>query len=136
MASGRTALCVMLAIVVPAVNVGCGKGDPVRPMNRAPVITRAVIAPDSITASDSALVVLTARDPDADPLVYDWITDSRLRVLNSPDFDTNHLFNTTENFQVLVYGASGSPGETGWIQCFARDGRGKSASVILFLRLR
>ena len=132
----RASTLATLAVLLLPATSGCGSDDPVRPVNREPVITQAIIFPASIGATDSAIVVLTATDPDGDPLVYDWITDSRLRVRNSRDFDPNHLFNTTENSQVVVYGASGSPGETGWIQCFARDRRGGSVAVMLYLELR
>lgn len=102
--------------------------------NRSPVILSLTVFPDTIGLSDSAIVVCNAMDPDGDTLVYDWITDGRLKIKDG-QVDGHVLYNTFENSRI-VYAKNVNnrpPIDTVWVQCFARDRKGKSdAELVLF----
>ena len=114
--------------------IGC-KENPVavKPENRKPVIISLISFPEVIGPNDSVIVVCNAMDPDGDTLVYDWITSSRLRIKGAnPSWDTR-LFNTFENSRIFYPNKDLYPFDTVWIQCFARDRKGKSdAKLIIF----
>jgi hypothetical protein len=112
-------LTAVLALAIPACQMG-------RTGNRQPAISSLTAYPDSMGPSDSTHVICIATDPDRDVLVYDWITDARLLIQGAPARD-NTLYNTASNTHVF-YPGSASLGviDTGWVQCFARDGRGMS----------
>ncbi|MBI5661450.1 MAG: hypothetical protein HZC46_04810, partial [Ignavibacterium album] len=72
-----------------------------------------------------------ATDPDGDTLVYDWITDARLRINGANPPDDRSLFNTFENSRIFYPTTLAI--DTVWVQCFARDRKGKSdAKLIIF----
>jgi hypothetical protein len=102
--------------------------------NRRPVILHLAAFPEVTFATDSVLVVCQAMDPDCDTLVYDWITDARMRIKGARDGEYS-LYNTFESFQVF-YPAVHGPADTAWVQCFARDRRGKSAQQVIVFVIR
>jgi hypothetical protein len=70
-------------------------------------------------------------DPNGDTLVYDWITDARLRIKGANPPGDTRLFNTFENSQIFY--PTKLAIDTVWVQCFARDRKGKSdAKLIIF----
>jgi len=74
-------------------------------------------------------------DPDGDRLVYDWITDGRLRIRDARPGD-HSLYNTQANSMVFYPDFVTSPPDTPWVQCFARDGRGMSDNRIVTFIVR
>lgn len=122
---------IILLTSLIALSVGaCGGHAPTTPYNLKPVILSLTVSPTTITPSDSALVVCDARDADGDPLVYDWVTDSRLRIQGALANDYA-LYNTHQNFRVVYPYNVAAPIDTPWIECTARDGRGMSDSRIV-----
>ena len=105
------------------------------PQNRSPVILSLVAFPEVVSASDSVLVACQAMDADSDTLVYDWITDSRLR-LQGVRHGQHSLYNTHESFMIFYPDVIYAPVDTAWIQCFARDRRGMSAAQIVHVVIR
>ena len=123
------------AIVLCAGLPACDDTLPVQPVNRSPVITSVTVFPTVIGIADSALVICNAMDADADTLVYDWITDSRLEIKG--DLGTDHaLANTFENSRIFYPSATITPTDTVWVQRFARDRRGKSANRVVTFVVR
>lgn len=106
--------------------VDSGKRD-----NRSPVMFSLTFFPELIGPSDSVIVICNAMDPDGDTLVYDWITDARLRIKGS---DVPVLYHTRENSRIFY--STQLALDTVWVQCFARDVKGKSAGGILIFRVR
>ena len=111
----------------------------VRYENRTPTILSLSVFPQAVGPSDSLVVVCHAIDPDNDTLVYDWITDGVVRISGALD-DDHSLYNTFENSRVFFAPESAfvaSPRDTFWVQCFARDRRGRSGDrVVLFTVVR
>ena len=106
------------------------------PQNHNPVIFSLLAFPDTIGPTDSVIVVCNAMDPDGDTLVYDWITDSRLRIKGALVGD-HSLYHTHESYRIFYPTPFvNNPVDTPWVQCFARDVRGKSANGILNLIVR
>ena len=104
------------------------KNDSVRPPeNRNPIILSVTAFPDTISATDSVIVMCNAIDPDGNALVYDWFTDSRLRIKGEP-VDEGILYNTHENFHVFYAAHVNVPVDTAWVSCEVRDGIGGVAS--------
>jgi len=104
----------------------CGSDDPTQPPhNNDPTIISLTTFPNAIGPGDSAIVVCNAKDPDGDPLVYDWITDGRLKVKGALPGETR-LYNTVSNSQLFYYGLAAMPPDTAWILCYARDDKGGS----------
>ena len=129
----------MLAVAV-CMSVGaCGKGesnDPVGPTNQQPFILSTTVFPPSISPGESTIVVINAMDPDADTLWYDWITDSRLLVKGARPGEP-FLYDTRENFHVFYHAnLNRTYPDTTWIQCFARDGHGKSDNRVVHVILQ
>lgn len=107
----------------------CSSSNPVSHENNSPEIISITVFPDIIGLSDSLIVLCNAIDPDADTLVYDWITDSRVKIKGT---DNSWLYNSFSNIQVFYPSEYvNSQMETAWIQCFARDRKGKSDSRII-----
>jgi len=114
------------------------KDNPVnsgKPENHSPIIFSVTVFPDVIGPTDSAIVICNAMDPDADTLVYDWITDGKSRIKGvevPPDFE---LYNTYENSRVVYpKNLNSIPIDTLWVQCFARGRKGGSvANVVRFM---
>jgi hypothetical protein len=122
-----------LRLVFPVVLLGilgCEE-DPVAPQNRNPVILSLTVFPNTISSTDSAIVVCNATDPDANALVYDWITDARLKLKGAP-FDGQRIYNSSNNYQVVYPGVT-SPSDSAWVQCVVRDGIGGGAGQIVTL---
>jgi len=111
--------------------------NPVKSENHRPIIFSLSVFPDVISLSDSAIVICNAIDPDGDTLVYDWITDARLRIKGANPQGDTRLFNTFENSRIFYPNKNHPPLDTVWVQCFARDRKGKSdAELILFTVIR
>ncbi|WP_290664987.1 hypothetical protein [Ignavibacterium sp.] len=126
-----------LIIMLVLMSLSCSDNNPVdnKPENRRPVILSLTVFPDVIGPSDSAIVICNATDPDGDTLVYDWITDARLRINGANPPDDRSLFNTFENSRIFYPTALAI--DTVWVQCFARDRKGKSdAKLIIFTVIR
>jgi hypothetical protein len=121
----------LLIIAFILLNIfGCDE-NPVKPENGKPVITSLIIFPDVVGPSDSAIIVISAFDPDGDTLVYDWETDSRVK-LHGAIGSATWLYNAHENFQVIYpTGYNNQDIDTLWVQCYARDGKGKSDSKVI-----
>ena len=92
----------IVLIVFLLLNITCGDDNPVdgKQENRSPVILSLSVFPDVIGPSDSAIVICNAFDPDADTLVYDWITDGRLKIKGGQG-DEHFLYNTYENSRMV-----------------------------------
>lgn len=111
---------VALAMTLSA---GACAQDPVGPVNHHPVINSVTVFPTQIGPSDSALVIVAASDPDLDSLVYDWETDSRLRIKDAYPGD-NFLYNTSEPSRIFYYGPTAPGKVSAWVKCYVRDRRG------------
>lgn len=126
----RTLLMTLLLL-----NMNCN--NPVTPEkkeNHKPVISSLTVFPTVIGPSDSVTITCIASDPDGDTLVYDWISDARTIIKGA--FDWQHsLYNTYENSHIFYpRNINNIPVDTLWVQCFARDGKGKSDNgLILFI---
>jgi hypothetical protein len=120
---GSNAFILMLLLVVGT--TGCTHGpDGPTPI----VITSLVAVPDSLGPGDSTIVECTAHSLSNLALVYDWVTDARLRISGAPP-NQYYLYTTTSNRHVFYTGANyASPTDTAWVQCFVRDLQGGSAS--------
>lgn len=123
-------------ILILMLNINCND-NPVggKPENRSPVILSLTVFPDAIGPSDSAIVICNAYDPDGDTLVYDWFSDSRIKIEGAFG-DQDWLYNTFENSRILYPKNVNTPIDTPWIQCFARDRKGKSDSRIVHFFVR
>jgi hypothetical protein len=118
--------------------INCCKDNPVnsvKPENRSPVIFSLTVFPEVIGPTDSAIVICNAMDPDGDTLVYDWISDGRLRIKGALAGDYS-LYHTHENSRIFYPDGVNTPIDTPWVQCFARDGKGKSANRIVHFIVR
>ena len=118
--------------LVLALGVGigaCGSDNPVTPQNHRPSVLSLTVFPAAIGLSDSAIVVCNAMDPDADTLVYDWITDDRVRLQGARPGDP-FLYSSYLN-SVVVYPQAVTPPDTVWVEGHARDRRGGMDSRIV-----
>lgn len=129
-----TKYLVLFAAALGLTVIGCNGDDPVSPLNRNPVILSLATFPDTLSRLDSAIVVCGASDPDADPLVYDWITDARLRLKGALPGDP-FLYNTSANYQIIYHGNLSPPHDSAFVRCSVRDGRGGVVSQRIFIRL-
>ncbi len=59
---------------------------------------------------------------DGDTLVYDWVTDTRLRIAGSPN--SSYLFGALSHTAILYRRTIRAAQDTGWVQCTVRDRRG------------
>lgn len=116
-----TKLTVLFLFAITYMN--CGNDNPVKPENLNPIIRSLTAFPEVIGPTDSVVIICNAVDPDGDTLVYDWITDGRLKVQGALS-NEHFLYNTHENSHVFYPEAVRSPVDTPWVQCFARDGKG------------
>jgi hypothetical protein len=126
----------LLLLTIILLNINCDD-NPVegKAENRSPVIFSLTVFPDVIGSSDSAIVICNAYDPDADTLVYDWITDAKLRIKGANPPGDTRLFNTFENSRIFY--PTQFAIDTVWVQCFARDRKGKSdAELVLFIVIK
>ena len=127
-------LILFLAIII--LNINCNDSSVDIKENQQPVILSLTVFPDTINLSDSAIVTCNAMDPDGDTLVYDWISDARLKIKGVVPEDDIRLYNTFENSHIFyARNINNRPLiDTAWVQCFARDRKGKSdARLILFI---
>lgn len=117
------------ALIVGVSLVGCvgacGNDNPVKPVNRSPVILSLMAYPTAIGPGDSTIVICDATDPDADTLVYDWVTDSRL-IIKGKDPADHELFNSPLNLHVFYHGPV-TPFDSAWVECTVRDRKGGAA---------
>lgn len=104
---------------------GCGAKTPLQPVNLSPVVQFLVAFPTTLSPGDSAVVVCGARDPDGDPVVFDWSSDCRLvKQTDSTDITTYGRGNT---LVVHAGTCARAPLDTGWVSCFVRDQKGGGA---------
>lgn len=113
-----------------AIAASCAEDPATPPQNGSPVILSLTAFPGVACLGDSILVVCQATDPDNDTLVYDWITDGRLKLRGVPE-GLHFVYNTHESFQVFYPDYIYAPVDTAWVQCFARDRRGMSAAQVI-----
>ncbi|MDP3148977.1 MAG: hypothetical protein Q8N83_07590 [Ignavibacteria bacterium] len=114
--------------------IGCEDNptDAKKSENHSPTIFSLIVFPDIVGPQDSAIVICNAFDPDGDTLVYDWITDARLRIKGANPPSDSRLFNTFEDSRIFY--PTQRAIDTVWVQCFARDRKGKSdAKLVLFI---
>lgn len=124
-----------LIIMLVLMSISCSDDNPVdnKPENHRPVILSLTVFPNIIGPSDSAIVICNATDPDGDTLVYDWITDARLRINGANPPDDTRLFNTFENSRIFYPTTLAI--DTVWVQCFARDRKGKSDTKLIIFNV-
>ena len=104
-----------------------------KPENRSPVILSLFVFPDIIGPSDSAIVICNATDPDGDTLVYDWYTDTRLKIKGASR-DEPWLFHTYENSRIFYPKNVNIPIDTPWVECTVRDVKGgNDVQIIHFI---
>jgi hypothetical protein len=128
----------LLLIIVLLLNLHC-KDSPTEEKhdNRSPGILSLSVIPDVIGPSDSVTVTCKAVDPDGDTLVYDWITDGRSRIKGANSYWDLHLYNTFENSRIFYpNNLNDIPIDTLWVQCFARDRKGKSDNKLIYFLLK
>lgn len=122
----------LLAVVLIGTFTGScsGKGPTRPPTNRDPAISSVVVLPLTVGLLDSAIVTCNATDLDGDTLVYDWETDTRLRINGRPSgypLKSNTL-NSAERF----YPDYQPPQlDTVWVAVTARDRRGGAAIRVI-----
>jgi hypothetical protein len=113
--------------------VGC-EDNSVKPedKNQSPKIFSLSVFPNVIGPQDSVIVICNAFDPDGDTLVYDWFTDGKSKIKGAFIYEETHLWHTFEN-TCIVYpkNLNNIPVDTLWIQCFARDRKGKSDNRLI-----
>jgi hypothetical protein len=114
------------------VNINCDD-NPIKSENRSPVILSLTVFPEIIHPSDSAIVICNAMDPDGDTLVYDWITDGRLKIKGGQD-QGHFLYHTYENSRIIYHQnlPNRPPVDTLWVQCFTRDVKGGGDNKVIF----
>jgi hypothetical protein len=116
---------------------GCTKNEsPILPVNRSPVLDSLVAFPDTIGPSDSTLVICFARDADGDSLVYDWLTDSRLKIQGA--FPWNSHLNNQPSPERIFYNADlpNPINDSAWVYCLVRDPYGGGASRHVYITLQ
>jgi hypothetical protein len=127
-----------LLITVILLNNNCddNPGDS-KPENRSPVIFSLSVFPEVISPLDSAIIICNAMDPDGDTLVYDWITDGRVKIKGANDFD-HFLYHTYENSRVVYPKNLNNrpPIDTLWVQCFVRDVKGGEVGELITFILK
>jgi hypothetical protein len=121
---------IVTTIALAACLNSCGD-NPTEPTNHSPIIRSLAIFPASIGQTDSAIVVCDASDPDGDVLVYDWFTDTTLRIKGATA--GVYLYNSPNNSQIFYYGTPPALPDTQWIRCDVRDRRGQVDSQTIFL---
>jgi len=124
-------LTALLAVCAGA----CGSDNLVQPVNGRPVILSLTAFPSAIGPTDSAIVVCDAMDPDADSLLYDWITDSRLTIKGARPGD-HSLYSTRGSSRVFYRGTVVPVSDTAFVQCMVRDDRGGVDGRIVLIILR
>ncbi len=123
-------------VTLTSISFNCSENAvEVKTENQKPVIFSLSVFPEVIGTLDSAIVICNAMDPDGDTLVYDWITDGRLKIKEGQG-DGHFLYNTYENSRMVYHENINNrpPIDTVWVQVFARDRKGNSdAEIVLFV---
>ena len=111
--------------------IGCedNSTDTKKSENHSPTILSLLVFPDIVGSQDSVIVICNAFDPDGDTLVYDWISDAKLRIKGANPPSDSRLFNTFEDSRIFY--PTQRAIDTVWVQCFARDRKGKSINEIV-----
>ncbi len=114
---GSLAVCSLVTLT------GCGSDLSLAPVNRDPMVQSLLATPAALSPGDSAFVVCHATDPDGDQVQYDWVSFGPVSiggdiVFNGGDTRVVHALKSP----VLAL-------DTGWVQCFVRDGRGGGADA-------
>ncbi len=122
-----------IALAVLAGIAAC-RPIPTRPTYRSPVISAVDVFPTLIGQGDSVMVTLVASDPDGDSLVFDWVTDSRLRIKDAPR--VVYIYNTPSPSHVFYRSVGAAIDNVAWIDCSVRDGRGGLNTVRVLIPLR
>lgn len=121
-------LSIILSIILFIIN--CDE-DPVKPedKNQSPIILSLSVFPEIVKPNDSLIVICNAIDLDGDTLVYDWSTTGVVRIKG---YNHPWLYNSPNNSQIFYAPDNqfvSSPQDTFWVQCFARDRKGKSDNL-------
>ena len=106
----------------------------IRPDNRSPAIQSLLAFPGRIGPGDSIIVVCEAFDADADTLVYDWFSDSRLVIKGNAPAD-HDLYEQRSNSHVFYYGWVSPSDTSAWVQCIVRDHKGGGVGRIVNIAL-
>lgn len=127
---------VLWSAILLSVTVGACRSTvaPAPPANVFPVISSVVLFPWSIGASDSAIMVCTATDADGDTLVYDWVTDGRVRLKDARGGIS--VYGSRQNTQTFYCDTVRAPIDTSYIRCYVRDRRGGQDGRLVLLILR
>ena len=101
--------------------------------NQLPEIISLSVFPEYLASTDSAIVICEALDPDGDTLVYDWFTDSRLRIKGTTETDFD-LYHTSEKSRIFYpRNLRNVFPDTLHVTCTVRDVKGGSSSkMVLF----
>lgn len=129
----RPQLVLISLLACGAAIAGCSAKDPTQPLNHNPVIHSITLFPQSIGPGDSAIVVCEASDRDGQTLVFDWLTDTALRIKGAPGLV--YLYDSPSKSQIYYYGTPTTPTDTAWIECSVRDQIGGMDVVMFQLRL-
>lgn len=121
--AARTSLCPLVVILLALCLGGC-KDYPTRSINRQPSISSVELFPTVIGQGDSLVVTVFASDPDGDPIVYDWDTDSRLVIKGAQG--VVYLYSSPNRSQVFYRSAYPAYSDSAWIYCEVRDRKGGS----------
>jgi hypothetical protein len=109
--------------LAPALGLSVGAcDDPVKPPRHPPIISSLTAFPAVIDPGDSILVTCEATDADGDSLVYDWLTDGRLRIKGNQPGDSD-VFNSPSKTQIFYHVATSSY-DSAWVECTVRDRNG------------
>lgn len=113
----------LLTVTLFATVIGaCGGSHPTKPVNHSPQISKIYLFPGTMRSTDSTIVIVTASDPDGDSLVYDFVTDGRLRLKDAPR--VGYIYDSPRNWQIFYRGTVAAPYDTALVWCYTRDLRG------------
>ena len=115
----RFSLTSALSIIAVASVTACD-GDPVRPENKAPVVSSMTIGLEQVYLGDACPVICNATDPDGDRLTFEWVAGSGY-VAGSGD---DAVYTPT------TCCLGGNP-----VFVTVRDGRGGETRAELFIRV-
>lgn len=83
---------------------------------------------------DSAVIVVSASDPDGDTVVFDWYADGRIRLKDAPL--VVYRFGSPADSQVVYFEHAVAPVDTARIYYFVRDPMGETIGGSIMLQLR
>lgn len=105
--------------------LSCDNNNPVNNVNHSPEILSLIAFPEKVSLTDSLIIFCNAKDIDGDTLVYDWITDARLKIKGRAFENDNSLYHTKENFRVFYPNPDNVVEfDKAWVQVAVRDVRG------------